>query len=765
MDAAQISGVNSARGWRDLRVLVIAFSIGVLVLLNLSALPSLPVYAALAASALWPWRGQAAWAACVLGLLLCGWHAQRSLDQRWPPARHGEQLWIQGIVASLPERAANGDGVSADWRFAFETTDRELPLRLRVSWYRTMETVAGGQCWRLLLRLRTPHGSFNPGGFDYEAWLLREGVGATATVRDAQPCAAPPGHRVLRMRQRIVDRLRNVLGDTRAAALAAALIVGDTAALRDADWQRFRVTGTTHLVAISGFNLAIVAGFVFALLRWAWSLWPRLCLWIPAQRLALYGSGLAAAAYALLAGFEAPVTRALIMLLVLIAAAAAHRLHEPTRALACAWGLILLLDPFAVLAPGLWLSFGAVAAILYVSLGRLRPPPAWRLAVRVQLFLSLALIPLGLHFFDGLAWLSPLVNLAAVPLFSVLTPLLMLSVLALGAHEPLGIWVLQASGGLLDVIYRGLALLADHAPMAWIPASLPAAALLLGSLGAALAFLPRGVPLRGLALPCLAVLVLPRSGGVPAQLEVTALDVGQGSAIVVRTRRHALLFDAGPAFEEGFDAGRSVVAPYLLERGVRRLDLLVLSHGDNDHAGGVGAVRELVDVGDEIGTDTGVPCADGHAWEWDGVHFRFLHPDTGAWSDNNRSCVLRIDGPFSVLLPGDIERAGEQRLLREHPELLRADVLLSPHHGSKTSSTPDFVAAVRPGIVVHSAGWRSRFGHPRAEVVERYAQLHALQITTGVSGAVRVWKNPDADLEVETWRPRAARWWNASAEP
>lgn len=765
MDAAQVGGLSSARGWRDLRVVVLAFSAGVLALLNLPELPPLAVYAGLAASALWPWRGQAAWGACVLGLLVCGWNAQRYQDQRWPAARHGDQLWVHGTVASLPERVVNGDGESMDWRFAFETSDRGVPPRLRVSWYRTTQALAGGQCWDLLLRLRAPHGSLNPGGFDYEAWLLREGIGATAAVRDARPCADPSSYRVLRLRQRIVDRLHEVLGDTRAAALAAALIVGDTSSLRDADWQRFRVTGTTHLVAISGFNLAIVAGFVFALLRWAWSLWPRLCLWVPAQRVALYGSGLAAAAYALLAGFEAPVTRALIMLLVLIAAAVAHRLHEPTRALAYAWGLILLLDPFAALAPGLWLSFGAVAAILYVSVGRLRAPPAWRLAVRVQLFLSLALIPLGLHFFDGLAWLSPLVNLAAVPLFSLLTPLLMLSVLALGMHEPLGVSALQACGWVLDTVYHGLARLADGAPAAWIPASPAGAALVLGALGAMLAFLPRGVPLRALAIPCLAVLALPRGTGTPAQLEVTALDVGQGSAIVVRTRRHALLFDAGPAFEEGFDAGRSIVAPYLLGLGLQRLDLLVLSHGDNDHAGGVAAVRELIDVGDEIGTDAGVPCADGRAWEWDGVRFRFLHPDTGAWSDNNRSCVLRVDGPFSALLPGDIERAAEQRLLREHPQLLHADVLLSPHHGSRTSSTPDFAAAVNPGIVVHSAGWRSRFGHPRAEVVERYVQLQARQFTTGVSGAVRIRMGAPGGLEVETWRPRAARWWNAAAEP
>lgn len=763
MDAVPDTVIDGRRAAQDLRLLVLALSAGILAVLALPELPSPAICAALAASVLIPWRGRLLWAAAVLGLLLASWQGQRYLDQRWPAARHGETLWVDGIVASLPERQPGADGRSADWRFRFEPRQAEWPQAIRVSWYRTEVQPKAGQCWRLQLRLRTPHGSLNPGGFDYEGWLLREGIGALASVQDAQGCEDAGAAPVQRLRQRIVDHVRGVLGETRAAALIAALTVGDASGLNDADWDLFRITGTSHLVAISGFNLGIVAGLAFFLLRWTWSLWPSLCLRVPAQRVGLFGSGVVAVGYALLAGFEPPVTRALIMLLVLVAAASLNRLQEPSRALAYAWGLILLLDPFAVLSPGLWLSFGAVAAILYVSRGRLRRASAWLLALRVQLFLSVALVPLTLYFFDGLAWLSLPVNLIAVPVFSVLTPWLLVSILAAAVHPLIGEWCLRASASLLDGVMSGLQIAADGAPWAWIPASPPLPALMLGAIGAVLAFVPRGVPLRGLAVPCLAALLFPRPEDGPV-LELTALDVGQGTAVVVRTARHALLFDAGPAFDGGFDSGRSIVAPFLLQADLRGIDTLLLSHADNDHAGGVGAVRTLLQPDREVGTDAGLPCAQGQSWTWDGVRFELLHPDDGRWSDNNRSCVLKVEGPFSALLTGDIERAAEQRLLRDHRPSLRADVLLTPHHGSGTSSTEEFIAAVHPAIAIHSAGWRSRYGHPRADVVDRYAAIGARQIVTGVAGAVTVREGGDG-LEVEEWRPQAARWWNAAPEP
>ncbi|HEY1076023.1 MAG TPA: DNA internalization-related competence protein ComEC/Rec2 [Fontimonas sp.] len=743
---------------------MLAFTAGILLVFQLETLPSAAQLALLCLPLGIRWRGWVLVAAFVLGMLLCSWQGQRYLDQRWPAERHGETLSLRGEIVSLPERQAPDAATPPNWRFEFAPVDRpDLPARIHVSWYRSAEVPKAGQCWRLTLRLRTPRGSFNPAGFDYEAWLLRERVGATASVVAAQACAsgAPSAAQwIQRLRQAIVDDIERAAGSGRSAAMITALAVGHTAGLSDADWQQFRDSGTTHLVAISGFNLGVVSGFSFLLLRWLWSLQPRWCLRIPAQRIALVGSGAAGTFYALLAGFDPPVLRALIMLLLLILAALLHRLQQPSRVLACAWALILAADPFAVLSPGLWLSFGAVAAILFVSAGRLRLPPAWRLALLVQGMLSLALIPLTLGFFGGFAWLAPLANLIAIPIFTVLTPLVLLAVAALQLHFPTGAWLARGLQTAFEWLLGGLdaALLAMPSP--WISSSPAWPLLLLGTVGALLLWLPRGAPLRALAVPCLAAMLIPRAAP-QVTLELIALDVGQGTAVIVRTARHALLVDAGPAFDEGFDAGRSVVVPVLLSLGITRLDAMLLSHDDNDHAGGIGAVQRLLAVDRRIGTPDGEPCRDGLRWRWDGVEFRVLHPHGEGGSNNNRSCVLRIDGPWRVLLPGDIERDAERRLLAAHGDALAADVLLSPHHGSRTSSTPAFVAAVNPRVVIHSAGWRSRFGHPRAEVVARYAGLGAAQYTTGVSGAITVRRDADGQFAVSAARGGRSKWWHA----
>lgn len=750
----------------DLRWAVLAHTLGVLLVFLLKALPSPQVLVVFLLASGVPWRGRLPVAAFALGVVLCSWHGQRYLDQRWPAERHGEQMSVTGVIASLPERQQN-DKAQPNWRFEFEPLDAAtLPPRIRVSWYRAEQVPKAGECWQLQLRMRTPRGSFNPGGFDYEGWLLRERIAATASVVGAEACAGavPAGQPIQRLRQRIVDDIESALGPGQAAALIGALAVGHTSGLRDADWRRFRESGTTHLIAISGFNLAIVSGFVFLLLRWSWTLWPRLCLYVPAQRVALIGSGLFAVFYTALAGFEAPVLRALIMLLLLIVAALLNRLQQPTRVLAYAWGLILLFDPFAALSPGLWLSFAAVLAILFVSLGRLRAPPAWQLAVLVQLMLSLALVPLTLQFFGGFAWLAPLVNLVAVPLFALLTPAVLLVVAVLMLHSGSGAWLLQYIAAAIELLLGGLDGLLAALPSPWISASPPWEALLLGAAGAALLWLPRGMPARWLAVPCLASLALPRPVP-PTVLELIALDVGQGTAVIVRTASHSLLVDAGPAFEEGFDAGRSVVVPALLARGITRLDALLLSHEDNDHAGGVAAVRELMPVARLIGVRDGEACRDGMHWRWDGIDFRILHPGSDSGSSNNRSCVLKIDGPFRILLPGDIEAAAERRLLSTHRDDLAADVLLSPHHGSRTSSTPAFVTAVDAEIVIHSAAWRSRFGHPRPEVVDRYEAGGARQYGTAIVGALSLAQDASGTWRVSAERRDHARWWHAASRP
>ncbi|MEK6805697.1 MAG: DNA internalization-related competence protein ComEC/Rec2 [Pseudomonadota bacterium] len=724
---------------------------------TLAQLPAASTLALVVLPVLIPWRGQTLYAACVLGVLFTILRAQPLLDARWPAERNGEDVWIEGRIASLPEVSDKAT------RFLFEPLAENLPQKIRASWYRDAEVLRGGDCWRMQLRMRTPHGSLNPGGFDYEGWLFRQGIGATASVRKAERCKAADGYPILRLRQHISDRLHGWIpdeADAQGRAMLAALTIGDTSGFTDTDWDAFRLTGTTHLVAISGFNIAIVAGIAFFLLRWLWVLWPRLCLWIPAQRVALLGSAVFAFAYALLAGFEPPVQRAVVMLFVVLAAAWMHRLAKASRVLALAWLAVLLLDPFATLSAGTWLSFGAVAAIFYVSVGRYRAPGFWRAALRVQIMLSVMLAPLSLFFFHGVSWFAPLINLAVVPLFALLTPLAVGSLIFSLIFPPPASMPLQALGVVLQQVGDTLLGSLEY-PQLWFAASPSPIAGGLFLLAAVLLFAPRGLPLKFLALLCLLPLLWPKNLAPESGFELTALDVGQGLAVVVRTQNHALLYDAGPAFEDGFDAGESVVAPYLLSRGVSHLDLLLLSHGDNDHAGGVASVRRLLKVEREIGTPDHEACREGQPWEWDGVRFELLHPDDSEWSDNNSSCVLKIEvSGFSALLAGDIEKKAERRLLEEKPESLKADVLIAPHHGSKTSSTEEFVAAVRPKVVIYGAGWRNHFKHPRSEVVERYNEVGAKQYITGNLGALTV----RPDLSVEEYRSEAVRFWNAPVD-
>lgn len=751
----------------DLRVLSLALAAGVLVAHAAAQLPPLWVLVVLAATALVPGQYRTPWSALVLGVLLSVLHAQTYLAERWPAARHGEEHTVQGHVVGLVERAPGfGRDDEDTLRFAFAPDAAGLPRRIRVSWYRAESPVRGGECWTLRLRLRTPHGSLNPGGFDYEGWLYRNGVGATATVREAQPCESSRALPVLRLRQQLVDRLDAWLGDHPGRAMVAALTVGDDSGFRDADWAAFRETGTTHLVAISGFNVAIFAGVAFLLIRWTWPLLRRLAQRLPAQKAGMIGAALAGVAYGLLAGWESPAQRAALMLALLLIAALPDRRGDPVRVLAAAFALMLAFDPAVVLSPGLWLSCGAVAAIFYATGGRVRAEPAWRVALRLQLMLSLVLAPLTLYFFHGAAWLGPLVNLIAVPVMALLTPLLLLAVALAAAMPDLGVPALQAMAWVLAMLQSGLAQIAAQAPMAWLPAGPPVAALLLAVLGALLLFVPRGVPLRALGLLCCLPLLWTPVRAVTPPFELWALDVGQGLAVLVRTPNHALLYDAGPAFEDGFDAGESVVAPAVLTQGLRGVDRLLLSHGDRDHAGGVPAVRRLLRIGDERGTQDHPPCGDGDAWTWDGVRFEVLHPDAADWSDNNRSCVLRIFAPgFTALLAGDIERGAEARLLRDHGERLRADVLVAPHHGSKTSSTEAFVQAVAPRLVVFGAGWRSHYRHPRPEVVARYVAVNARPLTTGVEGAIHIVPGEGGVPLTRSWRREAARFWNAPAVP
>lgn len=714
-----------------------------------------------------------------LALLLGGLWTEAQLRQgladRWPASRHGEEVEVRGRVASLPERSRVDGGVQ--WRFAFapDAAAREqgLPRRLRVSWYRSEAEIAAGDCWDLRLRLRSPRGAHAPGTFDYEGWLFREGYGATASVRAGAPCAAAaagPALRVLRLRAAMMARVERLLGDHPGLPLLAALSVGDGRGLSDQHWAVFRQTGTSHLVVISGLHLAFMSLLGFGLLRLLWPLIPRAALWLPTPWAAGIGAALFATAYAVLAGLQTPVLRALLMVWLGFGLAWRGGWRQPYAALALIWLVVVGLDPRVLLRPGLWLSFGAVAAIIHLSAFRLRGERGWRLLLRIQLGLAVLLAPLTLLFFDGASLLAPLANLVAVPLFTLLTPAALGAVLLVQLAPEAGAPVLQAVAALLGHAWLALEQLSLRAGGGWIAAVPPLAAGLMALWGAVLLCAPRGLPLRPLGLLCLLPLLWPPHRAPDEGYVLTLLDVGQGLAAVIRTPRHTLLYDAGPAYEGGFDAGRSIVLPWLQAQGVRRLDAVILSHGDRDHVGGWPAVRAALPVGRVWGEEGGAPCRAGLRWVWDGVVFETLHPPAGDDAPdrlrNDDSCVLRVDDRGRVsLLTGDIERRGEARLLRNAAAAVPAQVLIAPHHGSRTSSSPAFVAAVAPDWVLYPAGWRHHYGHPHPTVQHRYASQGVRSAASGSHGTLTVTWDAEGAPQLRASRSESRRRWQAAVLP
>jgi competence protein ComEC len=715
-------------------------------------LPPLWIFPPLLAPCLFRFPGRILIAVALAGAAYTTVQGQWLQAQRLSIAAHGEEHWLRGHVEGLSE--------AGPLRTRFQFVTGERPRRIRVSWYHDPPKLRPGACWRLRLKLRAPHGSLNPGGFDYEAWLWRERIGATGYVRDAERCTDAAAAPVARRRHAAVQRLSALLDGHPMTGPLLALSLGDRSAIDDQQWRVLRRTGTSHLLAISGLHVGLIAGVIFWGLR---RLVPRL---YPRSRpsalaLAAIGTGLAAAGYAALAGFALPTQRALIMVLVVLAAVLWRRRSAPSQLLALAALAVLILDPFAVMAPGFWLSFGAVAWILYLLGGRLRTGrTAW---FWLQPALVLGLLPWTLFWFGEASLMAALANAVLIPAFVLLVPAVLATVVLTLVLPAAGTPLLLGLAALFDGGWAGLALLAEL-PGAYL--TLPAPdlpGLVLALAGAAWLLAPRGVPGRWLGvlglLPLLLAAPTPESGG----FRLTLLDVGQGLAAVVRTSEHALLFDAGPRYRTGFDAGEAIVVPYLRARGVRRLDRLLLSHGDIDHRGGVAAVRDAVPVAATLGVDQAAPCRAGESWRWDGVDFRVLHPDGPRWRGNDASCVLAVSGPGGrALLTGDIEAAAERHLVTTRGAALGADVLVVPHHGSASSSTAAFLDAVSPIYALVPAGWRNRWGFPAPAVTERLRATGATVRVSGRTGALRVEIDPQTGVAPPvSQRKRNARFWHA----
>ncbi len=698
-----------------------------------------------------------------------------------------------------------------------------LPSNLSLGWYAgfhedavlsvVQRELGAGQRWRFTVRLRQPHGNLNPHGFDYELLLFEQGVGATGYVRDAPALLldASAGHLVERGRQGVRDSIEAHVADRRTAGVLAALVVGDQSAISRDDWDLFRVTGIAHLVSISGLHVTMFAWVAGLLVAAAWRRSSRLALWLPTPQAARWGGLIAALAYAIFSGWGVPSQRTVWMLATVVLLQSLSRRWPWPLVLLTAAVVVSAMDPWALLQPGFWLSFMAVGLLMSSSVAQKdglessAKPTGWRgwaaslqggmgQGLRTQVIATVGLTPLSVVFFQQVSVVGLLANLVAIPLVTLLiTPLAMLGVL----FAPL--WTLAA--GVVQAGVLGLGWLAQFPVAVWTVPVAPMWAQAAGLLAAVLLVLPLPWRVRALALPMALPLLMPPSVLPPeGQFELVAADIGQGTSVLVRTHKHLLVFDAGPQYSRDSDAGQRVLLPLLKSRGESRIDRLVLSHRDADHVGGAPALLSGYAVTDMLSSlEVGHPlhaqavahnvpsqrCEAGQSWTWDGVRFDVLHPLPGDFDrklrSNAMSCVIRVEGaPLqaqpvgspgekastkpgvktrSVLLTGDIEKDQEASLVALHGAALKTDVLIVPHHGSKTSSTAAFLDAVQPDVAVFQAGYRNRFGHPAKEVLGRYRERGIAEIDSPSCGAWS-WSGLTEAAGAVCQRPSHRRYWH-----
>jgi competence protein ComEC len=773
------------------------FALGAWLLQQQSALPSLGVlFLLLPLLAGWRhWSRARSDSLRVLGrlslLLACvcagfGWavvQASWRLADELPLHWEGRDLRIAGTVRGMPERTQAGWRIVVQVRHAL-TPGAHVPARIQVSLADdsfepvpgTLPPVEAGERIVFTARLKRPHGTWNPHGFDFEAWLLERGIRATGYVRTGEPflreglAPADPLAAVDRWRAVVRSRLLDAVPDSGFGGVLVALAIGDQQGIGRDQWDVYTRTGVGHLISISGLHITMLASVASLVAVRLWRRSQRLTRTLPAQDAGAWIGLATGVGYALVAGFAIPAQRTAWMLATVVVAARLRIHLNRWDILGLALLVVVLVDSMAVLAPGFWLSFGAVALLMFGGEENAGPRRWWKQWLHAQWAMFLGLAPLAVGLFQQVSIVAPLANAVAIPVVSF--AVVPLSLLAAISPWP---WPAELAVGILSLLHRALEMLSSlpwashvqHAPAPW--------ALLMAASGAVWLLLPRGFPSRWLGLLALLPLVALRPAPLPeGEASVTLLDVGQGLAVVVRTRQHTLLFDTGPAWSAEADSASRIVLPYLRGEGVERLDALVVSHDDRDHTGGLGTVLRGQRVGWLLtslppshpglrGGPGATPCVAGQRWRWDGVGFRMLHPLAGAAGrvrrDNARSCVLRVDaGAASVLITADIERDGEAALLATGAPLA-ASILVVPHHGSATSSTDAFLDAVRPTWGWIPVGYRNRFGHPHADVVSRYRHRAVRLLRTDASGAVSARLAPDG-VRVESWRAQRQRYWH-----
>jgi len=744
-------------------------------------------------------------AAFTLGLCWASGFALWRMSDELPHAWEQKSIQIIGVVASVPEATERGT------RFRFDvehilTQDAIVPQHISLNQYSAYQNYGhkshqptnvedastqltpfkAGERWQLLVRLKRPHGTANPHGFDFESWSLSENVRAMGSIKSntenkkLSNFVWRPSYVIEHLRENIKQRITHVLAGKAYIGIIQALVMGDDSQIKVDDWQVFLRTGVSHLVSISGLHITMLAGLAFGFVSFFWRRSPYLMMRLPTRKAAVLAGAMTALAYALIAGFSVPSQRTFYMLLVFAVALWSGRQLVISQVLAIALFIVVLLDPWAVNAPGFCLSFGAVAMLAYALGARIGEIHWFKAAVQTQWAVTIGMLPLLLVMFNQTSIISPIANAFAIPLISfVVTPLALLGSF-LPFDLPLNLSYQALDLGMIALKWLNqlpMATWQQHDPATWT--------LLPAMLGMLWLLLPRGFPMRWMGvigfLPMLLIVPIKPNAG---DMKVTILDVGQGLSVVVQTATHTLLYDAGPKYNEQSDAGSRIVVPFLRGEGIAKIDGFIVSHNDIDHSGGMPSVLALMPVTwlassftaqiETPETQKKIACFAGQVWVWDNVHFEVLHPalesdDDKKITDNNRSCVVKVTSQAgSLLLTGDIEKAAEMALLNSAQEKLKSDVLTVPHHGSKTSSTAGFIAAVAPRVSVFTTGYLNRFGHPKPLIVERYQSYGGITRRSDYDGALQIdfvnnfqVKNK---ISLARWRNQHQTYWQDALE-
>ena len=737
----------------------------------------------------------------LLGFLYSVLIAHSKLDDRVSAELAGKDLTVVGVITHITHKTGQRTRFWLDvndlselpevprQNLALTSASVNLPRRIQLSWYHDAPTISVGQRWQLKVRLKQPRGFSNPGAFDYEAWLYQNSIDATGYVRSGkkyseanQLIAEETGLLVVihQLREFLSKQINTLLPDAAHASLIKALVVGDRQGMTDQQWSTLTKTGTNHLMAISGLHIGLIAGLAFYLMNLVWRSLPRAPLWVASPRVAAIAAIVSALIYAALAGFSLPTQRAFIMVTVVMSAVWFRRSFASSQVLSSALLAVLIYDPTSVLNGSFWLSFAAVAVILFTSSNRSTAQSSmqkwWWKWGRVQWVIAVGLAPILLFWFQQVPLMSPVANFIAVPVVSLITvPMSLLGALLSLIENNSAQFFLTLAHYSLELLWPALSSMAGIDSFIYQGSQTPLWTLFPAMIGVLWLLAPAGVPARWLGLMWLTPMLFYPGSGIPqGAYHFTLLDVGHGLAAVVQTQNHVLVYDAGPRYSESFNAGDAAVLPYLKSIGVREIDRLVLSHNDIDHVGGYQSISAnmqisqlMVGQGITTGSVNAQPCASGQQWQWDGVQFRVLHPPSGYLShkDNNNSCVVQISTETDkLLLTGDIEREVETefvKFFRGDDDNLRADVLVVPHHGSLSSSSAAFVRAVAPEYALISSGYNNRFGLPKPQVTRRYQDIGSQIINTASAGAISFLMGKSGMSELTLHRQQARHYWTS----